>query len=117
SFHILSLIEAAEPSIHLIDHFPFYAIPVDTVRLLAESGLVAEVVSRPSRSTLVRRKREAMKEEGRVWLYRIILDPDEHNSARLRTLSHERQAFVLETASDYLLMRGSGAPEEGAPFR
>ena len=40
SFHILSLIEAAEPSIHLIDHFPFYTIPVDTVRLLAESGLV-----------------------------------------------------------------------------
>ena len=117
SFHILSLIEAAEPSIHLVDHFPFYTIPVDTVRLLTESGLVAEVVSRPSRSTLVRRKREAMKEEERVWLNRLIVDPDALKSERFRSLSPERQAFVLETASDYLLMRGSGAPEEGAPFR
>jgi hypothetical protein len=117
SFHILSLIESAEPSIHLIDHFPFYAIPVDTVRLLAKSGLVGEVVSRPSRSTLVRRKREAMTAEERGWLNELVAEPAALSSERFRSLSPERQAFVLETASDYLLMRGSGAPEEGAPFR
>jgi hypothetical protein len=117
SFHILGLVEAAEPSIHLLDRFPVYAIPVDTVRLLAESGLVAEVVSRPSRSTLVRRKRETMQTEERGWLNRLVADPDTVNSERFRSLSPERQAFVLETASDYLLMRGSGAPEEGRPFR
>jgi len=116
SFHILSLIEAAEPSIHLLDRFPFYTIPVDTVRLLAESGLVGEVVSRPSRSTLVRRKREAMTGEERVWLNRLIRDPAALRAERFRSFSIEQQAFVLETASDYLLMRGSGGPE-GEPFR
>jgi hypothetical protein len=117
SFHILGLVEAAEPSIHLLDRFPLHVIPVDTVKLLSESGLVAEVVSRPSRSTLVRRKREAMKEEERGWLNRLVADPDALKSEGFRGLSPERQAFVLETASDYLLMRGSGAADEGVPFR
>lgn len=117
SFHIMSLIEAAEPSIHLLDRFPFYAIPVDTVRLVAKSGLVREVVSRPSRSTLVRRKREAMNQEERYWLNRLIRDPEALKSEPFRSLRLDRQAFVLETASDYLLMRGSGGGEEGEPFR
>jgi hypothetical protein len=117
SYHILSLIEAAEPSIHLLDRFPLYTIPVDTVRLLAESGLVAEVVSRPSRSTLVRRKREAMTDTERDWMNRLVVDPGALKSERFGSLSPERQAFVLETTSDYLLMRGSAGAEEGAPFR
>jgi Domain of unknown function (DUF4105) len=117
SFHILSLIEAAEPSIHLSDRFRFYAIPVDTVRRLAASGLVGEVVSRPSRSTLVRRKREAMTDEERGWLKTLVADPNAVQWDRFRALNAERQAFVLETASDYLLMRGSGGAEEGGPFR
>ena len=117
SFHILGLVEAAEPSIHLLDRFPFYAIPVDTVRLLAESGLVAEVVARPSRSTLVRRKRETMTSEERQWLNRLVDDPDALKSERFQSLDQDRQAFLLETASDYLLMRSGGGPEESGPFR
>jgi len=117
SFHILGLIEAAEPSIHLLDRFPFAAIPVDTVRFLAESGLVADVVARPSRSTLVRRKREVMSDEERGWLNKLVADPEALKSESFRNLSQDRQAFVLETASDYLLMRGSGGAEEGGPFR
>jgi hypothetical protein len=117
SYHILSLVEAAEPSIHLVDHFPLATIPVDTVRLLAASGLVADVVARPSRSTLVRRKREAMTAEERRWLNRLVAEPDALKSEPFRDLSPDRQAFVLETASDYLLMRGSGGAEEGGPFR
>jgi uncharacterized protein DUF4105 len=119
AYHILSLIEAADPSIHLIDRFPFYTIPVDTVRALRDSGLVRDdgVVSRPSRSTSVRRKREAMNDEERALLYRLIKEPAYLKSERFGGLRPDRQAFVLETASDYLLMRGSGAPDEGGPFR
>jgi hypothetical protein len=117
SYHILSLVEAATPSIHLLDQFRFYTIPVDTVRLLTKSGLVAEVVSRPSRSTLVRRKRDAMTDDERAWLNRLVADPEALNSERFRGLSQDRQAFVLETASDYLLMRGSGGIDEGGPYR
>ena len=116
SYHILSLIEAAEPSAHLLDRFPLHTIPVDTIRALRDSGLVGEVVSRPSRSTLVRRKREAMTDEERDLLNRLIGEPAQLKSDRFRTLAPDRQAFVLETASDYLLMRGSEGLE-GEPFR
>lgn len=117
AYHILSLIEAAEPSVHLLDAFPAYTIPVDTVRLLRESGLVGEVISRPSRSTLVRRKRTSMTDDERGWLDRLIRDPAGLREGGFRALHIERQAFVLETASDYLLQHSAGAGEEGAPYR
>ncbi len=117
AYHILSLIEAAEPSVHLLDAFPAYTIPVDTVRLLRESGLVGEVISRPSRSTLVRRKRTAMTDDERGWLDRLIRDPAGLREDGFRALYIERQAFVLETASDYLLQHSAGSGEEGAPYR
>jgi len=117
AYHILSLIEAAEPSVHLLDAFPAYTIPVDTVRRLRESGLVGEVISRPSRSTLVRRKRASMTGDERRWLDRLIRNPAGLKEDGFQTLPFDRQAFVLETASDYLLQHSAGAGEEGAPYR
>lgn len=117
AYHILSLIEAAEPSVRLLDSFPAYTIPVDTVRRLRESGLVGEVISRPSRSTLVRRKRASMTGDERGWLDRLIRNPAGLQEDGFHTLPLDRQAFVLETASDYLLQHSAGAGEEGAPYR
>lgn len=117
AYHILSLLEAAEPSIPLLDRFPLYTIPVDTIRLLRESGLVGEAVSRPSRSTLVRRKRASMTAEERTWFDRLIRNPAELEGDGFRALSPDQQAFVLETASDYLLQHSAAGGAEGAPFR
>ncbi len=117
AYHILSLFEAAEPSLRLLDRFPMYTIPVDTIRLLRESGLVGEAVSRPSRSTLVRRKRVSMSTEERAWFDRVIRNPADLQAESFRALPPEQQAFVLETASDYLLQHSAAGGEEGAPFR
>jgi hypothetical protein len=117
AYHILSLVEAAEPSVHLLDQFPAYTMPVDTVKRLRESGLVGDVIARPSRSTLVRRKRQAMSDEERLWFDRLIRDPRGLQEDGFRAFPAERQAFVLETASDYLLQRSAGAGEDGAPYR
>lgn len=118
AYHILSLIEAAEPSAHLLDHFPIYTIPVDTVRWVREStGLVGDVVARPSRSTLVRRKREAMSSNERIWLNRLIQDPTVLQDSSFRGLADDRRAFVMEAASDYLLLRTEGEGPEGGQYR
>ena len=117
AYHILSLVEAAEPSIHLLDRFPVYTIPVDTIRALRESGLVGEVVSRPSRSTLVRRKRASMTAGERAWFDRLIRNPTDLLAEGFRALPPDQQAFVLETASDYLLQHSAVGGEEGDPFR
>ncbi|MDH4186834.1 MAG: DUF4105 domain-containing protein, partial [Nitrospira sp.] len=118
AYHILSLIEAAEPSAHLLDRFPIYTIPVDTVRWIGEStGLVGEIVARPSRSTLVRRKRDAMSENEQAWLKRLIQDPETLQDPSFHTLQPQRRAFVMDTASDYLLLRTEGEGAEGIRYR
>jgi hypothetical protein len=58
-----------------------------------------------------------MTDTERDWMNRLVVDPGALRSERFGSLSPERQAFVLETTSDYLLMRGSAGAEEGAPFR
>ncbi|GKS60024.1 hypothetical protein YTPLAS18_35510 [Nitrospira sp.] len=106
SYHILSLLDVADPQLRLTDRFPFYTIPSDTVRVLMEiPGLVSEVSYRPSRSTVVRRKREAMSGEERAWLGRLIEQPVLGKDAEFEALPVKRQAFVLDTVSDYLLLR------------
>ncbi len=118
AYHILSLLEAAEPSARLLDRFPFYTIPMDTVRVVRdETGLVGDIVARPSRSTLVRRKREAMNEEERRWLNRLIDNPMALQDALFLALSPERRAYVMDAASDYLLLRSESAGLNGGPFR
>ncbi len=117
AYHILSLFEAAEPTLHLLDRFPFYTIPIDTVKLLRDSGLVGEVVPRPSRSTTIRRKRASMSTGERVWFHRLIQNPTELQAEEFRALPADRRAFILETASDYLLQHSAGGGEEASPFR
>ena len=117
AYHILSLLEAAEPSARLLDAFPAYTIPVDTVRLLRESGFVGEVVARPSRNTLVRRKRASMAKDEQAWLDRLIRNPAGLYEDGFRSFQPGQQAFILETASDYLLQHSVGGGDEALPFR
>ena len=47
--HILTVLEAAVPRLHLVDRVPLWVIPADTVRAVAaEPGLVDRVTYRPS---------------------------------------------------------------------
>lgn len=106
SYHLLSLLEIADPNWHFTDRFLFWTIPADTVRLLIEQpGLVGEIAFRPSRSTQIRRMREGMPDEERRWTDRITQDASLVRSNEFTRLSPERQALVLDVASDYLRYR------------
>jgi hypothetical protein len=48
SYHLLSILEVARPSLILTDSYPIYTIPADTVRLLHQKGLIDEGRRRPS---------------------------------------------------------------------
>ncbi len=64
AYHILSLLEVADPNLHLTDQFHFATIPADTIRLLTrQKELVQKITYRPARSTLLKRKREALTKE------------------------------------------------------
>ncbi len=103
SYHLLSLLEYADPSLHLTDHFRFWTIPADTVRLLADQpGLVTDTAFRPSRVTLIRRKREHLTASEHGLVKRLVRDAAVAQSHDVQSLPLPRQAFVLDVASDYV---------------
>lgn len=118
SYHLLSLLEYADPDLHLRDQFVFWTVPADTVRLVvAQPGLVRDVAYRPSRSTLIRRKREALSdEEGRL-SKRIFQDVCLIHSEEFARLPLRRQAFLLDFVSDYLLYKSETDESHAAAYK
>ena len=115
SYHILSLLEFANPSLHLTDQFLIWTVPADTVRLLiAQPGLVGDVAFRPSRNTLIRRKRELLSDDERTLVRRLAHDTTLVQKPELTQLSVGRQAFVLDVTSDYLRYKSEASEEEEA---
>lgn len=107
SYHLLSLLEYADPSLRLIDRFRFWTIPADTVRLLADQpGLVTDTAFRPSRVTLIRRKREHLTASEQGLVKRLVRDAAVTQSDDVRSLPLSRQALVLDVASDYVRYTG-----------
>jgi hypothetical protein len=103
SYHLLALLDYADPSLHLTDQFRFWTIPADTVRLIASKpGLVSGVAYRPSRSNVIRRKREFFPSGERQLAEAVSRDTGYLASPQLAQLGLARQAFVLDLASDLL---------------
>jgi len=119
SYHILSLLEVADPRLHLTDRFIAWTVPADTVRVITEQpGLVAGIAYRPSQSTQIRRKRSMLSEAEDQWVRRLIGDPTAADSADFTRLRPDRQTFVLDLATDYLRYLSATAPEsDAAPYR
>jgi len=106
SYHLLALLDYADPTLHLTDEFLFWTVPADTVRLIASKpGLVSGIAYRPSRSNVIRRKRESLPSEERAIVHRLTEDVGELKSAALSRLEPMRQTFLLDLASDYLRYR------------
>lgn len=106
SYHLLTLLDYADPTLHLTDEFLFWTVPADTVRLIASKpGLVSGIAYRPSRSNVIRRKHESLSSKDRALAHRMTKDLGELASPAFVQLSPPRQAFLLDLASDYLRYR------------
>jgi len=106
SYHILALLDYADPDLYLTDQFLFWTVPADTVRLIvSKPHLISQITYRPSRGTVIKRKREFLSPEERDLAHRLTQDPAELDSPLFTRLNLPRQAFVLDLASDYLRYR------------
>ena len=106
SYHILALLDYADPTLHLTDEFLLWTVPADTVRLIAsKQGLVSDISYRPSRSNVLRRKRESLPVRERELAHRITQDLGELTTPAFVQLGLTKQAFLLDLASDYLRYR------------
>lgn len=106
SYHLLALLEYADPSLRLTDQFVLWTVPADTVRLIAaQPGLVSDIAYRPSRSTVIKRKRESLSPVERTIAAALARDPHVAESEAFGELPMARRALLLDLASDYLRYR------------
>ncbi|HKY10177.1 MAG TPA: DUF4105 domain-containing protein [Candidatus Binatia bacterium] len=116
AYHILALLDLADPGLHLADRFLFYTFPSDGVRAIAETpNLIEDAVFRPSRRTRIVRGREGLSADEREWLQNIVKDPNVVRSETFARLNPDRRAAVLDVASDYFLYKAAGETDP-APF-
>jgi hypothetical protein len=118
AYHILSLLDVADPSLQLTDRFRLYTLPSEGIRAIAEKpGLVKETMFRPARSTQIRHGRQGLSGEEENWLGKIVADPSSAQSEAFIRMPPERQAMVLDVASDYLLYRAATDESNAALHR
>lgn len=115
SYHLLSLLEAADPSLRLLERFPRWTLPTDTVRVVAgQPGLVAGRTYRPSRGSRIIQKLETQSAGERALSAALARGTLKVENPALQDLPADRRALVLDTAIDYRQYRLAG--EEHPPF-
>ena len=65
SYNLLFLLDAARPSLKMVDQFRWWVIPIDTVKALYKSGLVESVHYRPSQATKIRYMSSGLNSQNR----------------------------------------------------
>lgn len=96
SYHMLWLTEIARPSIRLRDHFFYYVIPPDTVRVFEEEGLVSQKHFRPSKRTKLLAYEKSLSSEA-ISIVKHLCDGDMNG---LNRLSEQERRFALEAAAE-----------------
>lgn len=102
SYHILSLLEVAEPELDLTSGFVGWVLPTDTLRVVErQPGLVLRTEFRPSRSTVIRHRQQQMPESEVKQAVQVASGkrPVEEVAAD----SDTSRTRVLDLAYDYLL--------------
>jgi hypothetical protein len=106
SYQLLTLLEAARPSLRLTDEFDYWAIPADTVRtVVKQSGLLKKAVFRPSARTEIDHRLNALSADQRDLVLRMAQGLSAPDNSALESLPPARQASILEVAYEYLRFR------------
>jgi hypothetical protein len=115
SYQLLSLLEAARPSLHLLDRFGLWAIPADTVRAVAdEKDLISATTFRPSRRTVLQERTKHLDPALQNIAKCIGDDRCPADTAAREGLSLPDQAKVLELAMEYVGYRYAVQKEDTA---
>ncbi|GFO67370.1 hypothetical protein GMLC_09490 [Geomonas limicola] len=107
SYQLLSLIEVARPTLRLTGRFHGYTIPSETVRVLAQEGLVGDIRFRPARSTQLAERLHLLAPADQELARRLSLGELPPETPELAKLPPQQRARVEELALDYAAYRQS----------
>lgn len=103
SYNLLFLIESARPTLHLTDRTSPWVIPVDTLRIVKESGIIKMVNFRPSIATKIRFFASGLDSDEQEMALEIIdkkLSPN-----KLPLEDEEKKARILDLAIENIQYR------------
>jgi hypothetical protein len=99
SYHLLSILEVARPTLNLTDRYAFYVIPADTIRLLQDEGLIEIGKQRESTySKLLRLSNDLNQKELNI-AKDIVVDP-KNTFDKISGLSNQKAADVLDVSME-----------------
>ncbi len=117
SYHILSLLEVANPDLHLTDQFLFQVVPSETIKALTrQKGLVARRIYRPSILSQMNQKLQGMDALQKTNLRRLARDPAWIRSDAFGTLDPGQKSAVLDAYLDFAQYRAMQAGAEENTF-
>jgi len=106
SYQILSLLEVADPNLHLTDAFVFQVIPGDTVKELTRyPGLISREVYRPSLLSQMNEKRIRMSDHETALFYQLVDDPNVIEKDEFLELRVPEKVMILDAYLDYAQYR------------
>jgi len=111
SYNLMYLFDVARPSLTLTDRFyksfPFWVIPIDTVRGVRESGVIEKVEYRPSRSSMIQYIASHLSGDGRKLAVALARGKKNAKQLLASDYSEEDKIRILDLASEYTQYRYS----------
>ncbi len=104
AYYLLQFLEVARPGSQLTKSFPFWAVPMDTIRILKAQGWLGEGRLRASRQKLLEQRREELSPQQQRAVKELVQNPEVELGGEEATL-----ATLLDTAFE--LKRYGGNPD------
>ena len=102
SYHLLSLLEAVRPEATLTAPFFFSAVPVNTIRVVKERGLIDEIIYRPAQLTILQYQMKQVDSELQLLARDLVLGKKSIEEIQRTSISSDEKAKALELAYSYL---------------
>ncbi|MCP4754917.1 MAG: DUF4105 domain-containing protein, partial [Proteobacteria bacterium] len=113
SYHLLSLLEAARPSLSFQEQFLFWTIPADTIKIIdGTPGLVKKRNYRPSRWSKVKQRFKLLNDREKEIVYAILQTEELIFPAGWKDLPKENKSRILDIFIEYYDFLGTKKAKE-----
>ncbi|QOP45902.1 DUF4105 domain-containing protein [Sulfurimonas paralvinellae] len=103
SYNMLWLLEAARPTLHLRDHFVYQVIPLETVHVVKQAGIVTQENYRPSKRTKLLKYEILLDEKYKELPIELVEgDKKAEDIQSDETISIDQKRYILESGVEYL---------------
>lgn len=105
SYNLLFLLEAGRPSLNLTESCRPWVIPIDTVRIADQAGLIEQVSYRPSKATRIMTLAKEMNLQEIALALRVIEDQASAVEVLNSTVTREGKIRILDVVTETLEFR------------